>query len=164
MTLKGMDKVEIIGTKVLLFTSWQQCYKKNVTLSEMSFLRRILIVFIFLFTSVQYTFCKDKIHRVDFDEKNPTEYVFNKSIDLTYKIISERLDYKDMILNIDKIKTLRPDLVKLYLEGQNIYDIFIWSVSVNNKSYLYYNQDNESVDYWVSFYLHLEKQMILTQR
>lgn len=104
-----------------------------------------------------FCYSKEKVLKLELPKKNPTEYVYNYSIESLHKIIVLHNFNKLMLIDTEE-KNLAPTIVEdLFSESKNKFDIFLWSIGVYCKSKIYFNKKGLFYDYIVSFYLHLEK-------
>jgi hypothetical protein len=102
--------------------------------------------------------CQNKMIKLDMIHKNPVEYVFNSPKDSLYKAMTKEHGFLGLSVMTIKDKKIMPsEIAELFLKPNNAYDIFLWSIGVYGKSKIYMKKNGSFFDYWVSFYLHLEK-------
>jgi hypothetical protein len=118
-------------------------------------------VFIILLISVlggSIASCKDKIIKLEMQNRNPIEYIFNISKDSLYKVIVQKQGFMKLSVMTIKNRSIIPvEISALLSQTNNNEDVFLWSIGEYCKSRIYQNKNGEFLSYWVSFYLHLEK-------
>lgn len=102
--------------------------------------------------------CKDKITKIELINKNPTEYIFNASKDSLFMSLTKDIIFMRLAVMTIKNKRIIPSKIsELLFQVNNNQDIFLESIDSYCKSKIYKFEKGEFLDYWVSFYLHLEK-------
>jgi hypothetical protein len=123
------------------------------------FSKKIILVYIFIPLLLIIFACeKVKIVEKHLDRRNGTEYIFNTTIDDLYKILTKEQGFMQMlVITKDHLKIAPPEISNRFKKNDNKQDLFLWSLNDYCKSRIYYNEKGIPFDYWVSFYLHLEK-------
>lgn len=114
-------------------------------------------ILIFICFEAFFVSCQDKITKIELINKNPVEYIFNISKDSLYKIMTSKLYINNLsLLTVEKRIIMPPEVSMMFSQQKNNLDIFLWSIGVYCKSKIY-KEKGVFLDYWVSFYLHIER-------
>jgi len=131
---------------------------KDFKMKKVTIFNKRVIIILFVCFAPTFLSCKDKITKIELINKNPIEYTFNFSKDSLYKVITNDIILMRLpVMTIKNKRIIPPEILELLLMKNNEQDIFLWSVGDHWKSKIYKKKKGEFLDYFVSFYLHLEK-------
>lgn len=126
-------------------------------MKRMTMFRKRFIILIIVCLEVTFVSCKDKITKIELINKNPVEYIFNISKDSLYKIITSKLYINNLsLLTVENRLIMPSEVSEMFSQPKNTLDIFLYSIGVYCKSKIY-KEKGVFLDYWVSFYLHIEQ-------
>jgi hypothetical protein len=115
------------------------------------FILSTLITFVsfFLFS------CKKRIEKLELIYKNPIEYIFDISKDSLYNKIHDFYFQGISSYTLENKNIISPEIRELLLKKDNQQDLYLRGISPLKSKV--YRRNNKFLDYFVSFYLHLEK-------
>lgn len=119
------------------------------------FYSKMYFILIFISFEVLIVSCQEKITKVELTKKNPVDFVFEISKDSVYELITTKLNMHILLMTVKNKRIIPPQVFDKLSQPGNASDIFLWSIGTYCKSRIYKN-DKNFLDYWVSFYLHLE--------
>lgn len=124
---------------------------KNHKISNRVLLIPLVISFLMIFVS-----CQNKVTKIEMDDKNAIEYIFNTTKDSIYKKMNSRYTLLGLsLLTINDSIIIPPEILEFILKKNNEQDICLLSEGAPMYSKLY-KKNGKFLEYLVSFYLHLE--------